>query len=91
MAGYPDPDVCSRCGNRFPAGQACASCAAEQAAPDLEEILRQVQGISQIQAEAIDSVTALHRRWFEAWTDKGFTPGQAIRLLEVIVREQARI
>lgn len=80
-----DPDLCTECGNQFPAGQICANCAPE-APPDLEAILRASQGIGPDIPAAIRAQAAIHAEWRQAWMDTGkFDPQEAFELVAILV------
>lgn len=82
MGKDPDLDLCSSCGNQFPAGQVCANCAP----PDLEAILRASQGITPDVDGAIRAMASVHARWREAWMETGrFTEQEAFELTRILV------
>lgn len=86
MPDNPDPDLCSACGNQFPAGQVCANCAP----PDLEAILRASQGIGPDVDGAIRAMASVHAQWRDAWIETGkFTELETFELVRILVATQA--
>lgn len=91
MGERSDFDLCSQCGNQFPAGQVCSQCGAQGVpVPDLEELLRRSQGIVPEHDKAIEIMTAIHARWRKAWEDTGaFSSEEAFELVRILVATSA--
>lgn len=83
MGKEPDLDLCSSCGNQFPAGQVCGNCGP----PDLEAILRASQGMGGPDVDsAIRAMASVHAQWRDAWTETGrFTELETFELVRIIV------
>lgn len=92
MGDPPDLDLCSNCGNQFPAGQVCSQCGGQetQDSPDLEAIFRASQGLTPDMDGAIRAMASVHAQWREAWMETGkFTEQETFELVRILVASSA--
>lgn len=84
-------DLCTNCGNKFPAGQVCSKCGTQGVpdAPGLEAILRASQGITPDIDSAIRAMASVHAQWKEAWLEAGFSEQETFELVRIIVASSA--
>lgn len=53
--------------------------------PDLEQLLKMSQGLTGPAEQAIETMSAVHARWYRAWIENDIPEHRAAELLRVMV------